>query len=186
MWIVRLALRGPYTFVVMSILILIRGGSRSFAPPPTFFRTSTFPSSASSGTITVSSPQEMSDRIVTHHRAESYYTVDNIEHIESQRSTELLLFKVFLSRPRNIQQGIAQITAVSQTQLSSCLLDRRRLYYCYSDPVCCPSSWPSRTKSVRAATQRLWLEFHCHADITVPGVSVPYPMAGKQRQCRWI
>jgi multidrug efflux pump subunit AcrB len=63
-------------------------------------------------------PQDMSDRIVSVTERSLTTTVDNIEHIESQSLYGVAVTKVFLQPTANIQRGIAQITAISQTQLS--------------------------------------------------------------------
>ena len=62
-------------------------------------------------------PQEMSDRIVTVTEQALTTTVDNIEHVESQSLYGIAVVKVFLQPNANMQQAIAQITAISQTQL---------------------------------------------------------------------
>ena len=141
MWIVRLALRRPYTFVVMAILILIMGTLAILRTPTDIFPNINIPVVSIIWNFNGLVPQDMSDRIVSITERALTTTVDNIEHIESQSLYGVAVVKVFLQPTANIQQGIAQITAVSQTQL-------RQL----------PTAKP-----VRAATQRLWPQFHSHA-----------------------
>src|SRR5258708_29069647 len=117
MWIVRLALRRPYTFVVMSILILILGGLAIVRTPTDIFPNIDIPVVSIIWNYNGLVPQEMSDRIVTTTERNLTTTVDNIEHVESQSLYGIAVVKVFLQPTANIQQGIAQVTAVSQTHL---------------------------------------------------------------------
>src|SRR6201982_757471 len=117
MWIVRLALRRPYTFVVGAILIVIMGTLAIFRTPTDIFPNITFPCATIIRTFNVLVPEDMADRIVSITERSLTTTFDNIEHIESQSLYGVAVVKVFLQPAANIQQGIAQITAVSQTQL---------------------------------------------------------------------
>ena len=117
MWIVRLALRRPYTFVVVSILILIMGALAIVRTPTDIFPNSNIPVVSIIWTYNGLVPQDMSDRIVSITERALTTPVDNIEHIESQSLNGIAVVKVFLQPTANIQQGIAQVTAVSQTQL---------------------------------------------------------------------
>ena len=117
MWIVRLALRRPYTFVVMAILILIMGTLAILRTPTDIFPNINIPVVSIIWNFNGLVPQDMSDRIVSITERALTTTVDNIEHIESQSLYGVAVVKVFLQPTANIQQGIAQITAVSQTQL---------------------------------------------------------------------
>src|SRR6266849_2945535 len=117
MWIVRLALRRPYTFVVASILILILGALAIVRTPTDIFPNINIPVVSIIWTYNGLVPEDMADRIVSITERALTTTVDNIEHIESQSLYGIAVVKVFLQPTANIQQGIAQITAVSQTQL---------------------------------------------------------------------
>src|SRR5436853_4172375 len=117
MWIVKLALRRPYTFVVMGILIMILGTLAIFRTPTDIFPNINIPVVSIIWNFNGLVPQEMSDRIVSVTERALTTTVDNIEHIESQSLYGVAVVKVFLQPTASIQQGIAQITAVSQTQL---------------------------------------------------------------------
>src|SRR3989442_2248835 len=117
MWIVRLALRRPYTFVVMAILILIMGTLAILRTPTDIFPNINIPVVSVIWNFNGLVPQDMSDRIVSITERALTTTVDNIEHVESQSLYGVAVVKVFLQPTANIQQGIAQITAVSQTQL---------------------------------------------------------------------
>src|SRR5207245_1167014 len=117
MWIVKLALRRPYTFVVMSILIVIMGTLAIFRTPTDIFPNINIPVVSIIWNYNGLVPEDMADRIVSITERALTTTVDNIEHIESQSLYGIAVVKVFLQPTANIQQGIAQITAVSQTQL---------------------------------------------------------------------
>jgi multidrug efflux pump subunit AcrB len=117
MWIVRLALRRPYTFVVMAILILIMGMMAIVRTPTDIFPNINIPVVSIIWTYNGLVPEDMSDRIVSVTERNLTTTVDNIEHIESQSLNGIAVVKVFLQPTANLQQGIAQITSNSQTQL---------------------------------------------------------------------
>src|SRR5882724_5186942 len=116
MWIVKLALRRPYTFVVMSILILVMGGVAIFRTPTDIFPNINIPVVSIIWNYNGLVPKNMSDRIVSITERALTTTVDNIEHIESQSLYGIAVVKMFLQPTKNIQQGIAQITTISQTQ----------------------------------------------------------------------
>ena len=185
MWIVRLALRRPYTFVVMAILILIMGALAIVRTPTDIFPNINIPVVSIIWNYNGLVPEDMSDRIVSVTERALTTTVDNIEHIESQSLYGIAVVKVFLQPTANIQQGIAQITAISQTQL-------RQLPAGTTPPLILAysaSSVPvlqlalSGPKSCRSKQLNDYgLNFIRTQLITVPGASVPYPYGGKQRQ----
>jgi multidrug efflux pump subunit AcrB len=129
-------------------------------------------------------PQDMSDRIVSITERALTTTVDNIQHIESQSLYGIAVVKVFLQPNANIQQGIAQITAVSQTQL-------RQLPTGTTPPLILAYSASSVSVLQLALSGQNLSEQELNDYglnqirtqlITVPGASVPYPYGGKQRQ----
>src|SRR5947207_4957051 len=117
MWIVRLALRRPYTFLGMAILILIMGTLAIFRTPTDIFPNINIPVVSIIWNFNGLVPQDMSDRIVSVTERALTTTVDNIEHVESQSLYGVAVVKVFLQPTADIQRGIAQITAFSRTQL---------------------------------------------------------------------
>jgi len=184
MWIVQLALRRPYTFVVMSILILIMGGLAIVRTPTDIFPNINIPVVSIIWTYNGLTPEDMSDRIINVTERALTTTVDNIEHIESQSLYGIAVVKVFLQPNANIQQGIAQITAISQTQLHQLPEGTTPpLILAYS-----ASSVPVLQLALSGqnlSEQQLndyGLNFIRTQLITVPGASVPYPYGGKQRQ----
>ena len=184
MWIVRLALRRPYTFVVVSILIVIMGGLAIVRTPTDIFPNINIPVVSIIWSYNGLIPEDMSDRIVSVTERALTTTVDNIEHIESQSLYGIAVVKVFLQPTANIQQGIAQITAISQTQL-------RQLPAGTTPPLILAYSASSvpvlqlALSGQNLSEQQLndyGLNFIRTQLITVPGASVPYPYGGKQRQ----
>src|ERR1700723_3698974 len=184
MWIVRLALRRPYTFVVMAVLILIMGSLAIVRTPTDIFPNINIPVVSIIWSYNGLVPEDMSDRIVSVTERALTTTVDNIEHIESQSLYGIPVVKVFRQPTANIQQGIAQITAVSQTQL-------RQLPAGTTPPLVLAysaSSVPILQLALSGqglSEQQLndyGLNFIRVQLITIPGASVPYPYGGKQRQ----
>jgi multidrug efflux pump subunit AcrB len=184
MWIVRLALRRPYTFVVAAILILILGTLAIVRTPTDIFPNIDIPVVSIIWNYNGLLPEDMSDRIVSVTERALTTTVDNIEHIESQSLNGIAVVKVFLQPSASIQQGIAQITAISQTQL-------RQLPAGTTPPLIIAysaSSVPVLQLALSGqglSEQELndyGLNFIRTQLITVPGASVPYPYGGKQRQ----
>src|ERR1700686_1185353 len=184
MWIVRLALRRPYTFVVMSILILLMGGLAIFRTPTDIFPVIDIPVVSIIWTYTGLVPQDMADRIVIITERNLTTTVDNIEHLESQSLYGIAVVKVFLQPTANLQQGIAQIAAVSQTQL-------RQLPAGTTPPLIISysaSSVPVLQLALsgqglsQSQLNDYGLNFVRTQLITVPGASVPYPYGGTKRQ----
>src|SRR6267142_646936 len=184
MWIVKLALRRPYTFVVMSILILVMGVLSIFRTPTDIFPNINIPVVSIIWTFNGFTPADMSDRIISITERALTTTVDNIEHIESQSLGGIAVVKVFLQPTSSVERGIAQITAVSQTQL-------RQLPTGATPPLILAYSASSVAVLQLALSgqglseQQLndyGLNFIRTQLITVPGASVPYPYGGKQRQ----
>jgi multidrug efflux pump subunit AcrB len=184
MWIVRLALRRPYTFVVVSILIMIMGGLAIVRTPTDIFPNINIPVISIIWNYNGLVPEDMADRVVSVTERALTTTVDNIEHVESQSLYGIAVVKVFLQPTANLQQGIAQLTAVSQTQL-------RQLPAGSTPPLIIAysaSSVPVLQLALSGnglSEQQLndyGLNFIRTQLITVPGASVPYPYGGKQRQ----
>src|ERR1700723_1372655 len=184
MWIVKLALRRPYTFVVMAILILVMGGIAIFRTPTDIFPNIDIPVVSIIWNYNGLVPEDMSNRIVSVTERSMTTTVDNIEHIESQSLNGVAVVKVFLQPTASVERAIAQITAVSQTQLRQLPVGTTPpLVIAYS-----ASSVPVLQLALSGqglSEQRLndyGLNFIRTQLITVPGASVPYPYGGKQRQ----
>jgi multidrug efflux pump subunit AcrB len=184
MWIVRLALRRPYTFVVLAILILIMGGLAIVRTPTDIFPNINIPVVSIIWNYNGLLPQDMSDRIVSITERALTTTVDNIEHIESQSLYGIAVVKVFLQPTANIQRGIAQITAVSQTQLRQLPAGTTPpliLAYSASSVPVLQLALSGQNLSEQELNDYGLNQIRTQL-ITVPGASVPYPYGGKQRQ----
>src|ERR1700752_3706812 len=184
MWIVRLALRRPYPFVVMAILILAMGGIAIFRTPTDIFPNINIPVVSVIWNYNGLVPKDMSDRIVSVTERNMTTIVDNIEHVESQSLYGIAVVKVFLQPNASLDKAVAQITASSQTQLR--LLPPGTtppLIIAYS-----ASSVPVLQLALSGnglSEQQLndyGLNFIRTQLVTVPGTAVPYPYGGKQRQ----
>ncbi|MGB9254832.1 MAG: efflux RND transporter permease subunit, partial [Candidatus Korobacteraceae bacterium] len=117
MWIVKLALRRPYTFVVLAILILVMGLVAIFRTPTDIFPNINIPVVSIIWNYNGLVPKDMSDRIVYVTERSLTTTVDNIAHIESQSLYGIAVVKIFFQPTANIERAIAQVTAIEQTQL---------------------------------------------------------------------
>jgi multidrug efflux pump subunit AcrB len=119
MWIVRLAIRRPYTFVVASILIVILGMFAILRTPTDIFPSIDIPVIAIDWSYTGLSPEEMSDRIIYGFERGITGTVYDIEHIESQSLPGNGLVEVFFQPDADVNTAVAEITAVSQTVIKT-------------------------------------------------------------------
>jgi multidrug efflux pump subunit AcrB len=117
MWIVRLALRRPYTFTVASILILILGIVTIQRTAIDIFPNIKIPVVGIIWGYTGLSPEEMSNRIIYGFERALTTTVNDIEHIESQSLVGVGTVKVYFQPNADVTAAIAEITAVAQTTL---------------------------------------------------------------------
>ncbi len=184
MWIVKLALRRPYTFVVLAILILIMGILAILTTPSDIFPSIDIPVVSIIWTYNGLDAQQMGDRIVTITERALTTTVDNIQHIESQSLDGIAVVKVFLQPNANVVQAVAQVTAVSQTQLRQLPAGTTPpLVITYSASTVPVIQLALSGKGLSEQTLNdLGLNFIRTRLITVPGAAVPYPYGGKQRQ----
>src|SRR5205823_14878173 len=111
MWIVRLALRRPYTFVVMAVLIAILGGAAIVTMPVDIFPHINIPIVAVLWQYSGLSPDEMEKRVVTNFERNLTSNVNDIEHIESQSYNSIAVVKVFFHPNVQIDMAVAQVTA---------------------------------------------------------------------------
>ncbi len=115
MWIVRLALRRPYTFVVMSLLILILGTLSIFTTPIDIFPNIDIPIVAVVYGYAGLPAEDMSQRIVVGFERGLTATVNDVEHIESQSLNGLGVVKIFFYPSVRIDMAMAQVTAIAQS-----------------------------------------------------------------------
>ncbi len=184
MWIVRLALRRPYTFVVVALLLLILGPLVILNTPTDIFPNIDIPVVSIVWNYQGLDPEEMSNRIVFVTERALTTLVDDIEHIESQSLNGVAVVKVFFQPHAQIDKAIAQVTAISQTQL-------RQLPPGTTPPLVISytaSSVPIiqlALSSPELSEQQLFdygANFIRTRLITVPGCAIPFPYGGKQRQ----
>ena len=143
MWIVRLALRRPYTFVVMSLLILILGPLAILNTPTDIFPNIDIPVISVVYSYTGLSAEEIADRIVVGFERGLTTTVNDIEHIESQSLNGLGVIKIYFHPNVRIDMAMAQVTALGADPPSEAILrDRiRRLSSSTTPPRCPFFSW---------------------------------------------
>jgi multidrug efflux pump subunit AcrB len=115
--IVKLALRRPYTFLVMALLILIFGTASALRTPTDIFPNINIPVISVVFSYTGLSPDDMSGRIVTFYERSLTTTVNDIQHIESQSIPNYGIIKIFFQPTVNINAALAQVSAMSQTVL---------------------------------------------------------------------
>src|SRR6266481_3977817 len=117
MWIVLLALRRPYTFIVMAMLLILLGPFVLLRTPTDIFPVINIPVVSIIWQFTGLSADQIEQRMVYVHERALTTTVNNIEHIESNSYDGVGVIKVFFQQGTSPVQGVAQITAVSQTIL---------------------------------------------------------------------
>jgi multidrug efflux pump subunit AcrB len=119
MWIVRLALRRPYTFVVMAVLIAILGATAIFTMPVDIFPYIDIPIVSVVWPYYGLSPEEMEKRVVTNFERNLTSGVNDIEHIESQSYKDIAVVRVYFHPNVQIDMAVAQVTAQMQSGLRS-------------------------------------------------------------------
>ncbi len=117
MWIVRLALRRPYTFVVFALLILILGAYSIVTMPTDIFPNIDIPVVTVVWNFTGLSAEQMASRIVSNSERGTTTTVNDIEHIESQSLNGIGLIKIFFQPHVDIGNAVAQVTAINEVML---------------------------------------------------------------------
>ena len=117
MWIVRVALQRPYTFVVLALLILGIGPLTIARTPTDIFPNIDIPVVTAIWNYGGLSAQEMTDRIISNYERSLSTAVNDIEHVESQSLRGISIVKVFLQPSAKVDLAVAQITAVSQAML---------------------------------------------------------------------
>src|SRR6202789_1967050 len=184
MWIIRVALNRPYTFIVLALLILILSPVVILRTPTDIFPSINIPVVAVAWTYTGLSPEETEGRITTVYERVLTTTVDNIEHIESTTINGTAIVKIYLQPGASVDRANAQITAVSQTilrQLPPGALPPLIINYSASTvPILqLGLSGKNLTESQLNDTA---LNFLRPQLVTVPGAAIPYPFGGKTRQ----
>lgn len=184
MWIVRLALKRPYTFVVLSLLLFILGPLAILRTPVDIFPNINIPVVSLVWNYTGLAPEEIANRIITTTERAMTTTVNDIDHIESTSLNGVAVVKVYFQPQVTISAAVAQLTAISQTQL-------RQLPPGTTPPLIIQysaSSVPILQLGLSGqglSEQQLndfGLNFVRSRLSSVEGASIPYPYGGKQRQ----
>src|SRR6266702_1162837 len=183
MWIVRLALRRPYTFVVAALLLLLLTPFVITKTPTDIFPAINIPVVSVIWNYTVLPADQNAQRILYGEQRALTTTVDNIEHIESTSYDSFGVIKVFFQPGTNPSTAVAQLTAVSQTilrQLPPGTTPPLIIQYSASTVsilqfgISSPKLSEQQVFDIALNQIRVGL-------ISVPGVSIPYPYGGKQR-----
>jgi CzcA family heavy metal efflux pump len=117
MWIVQVALKRPYTFIVLAFLIAIFGSLSALRTPTDIFPSINIPVVSVVWTYSGLLPRDMSDRVIYYYERQLTSQVNAIEHVESQSLNGYGVVKIFFQKGVNIGAALAQVTAVSQTVL---------------------------------------------------------------------
>ena len=184
MWIVRLALRRPYTFTVMAILIVLMGIVTITRMATDIFPKIDIPVVSVIWSFPGVAPEEMEKRFVTVTERAMTTTVNNIEHIESQSYNGVSVIKVFFHEGAKVEAGVAQITSITQTLLRILppgTTPPLILQYSASNVPILQLGLTSKTLSEQDLYD-LGLNFIRTQLATVQGAQVPLPYGGKSRQ----
>src|SRR5689334_742473 len=183
MWIVRLALSRPYTFVVMAILIAILGGSAITTMAVDIFPFIDIPVVSVLWVYSGLSPEEMEKRVVTNFERSLTSNVNDIEHIESQAYSGYAVIKVYFHPNVNVDMAVAQVTATMNTSLRQMppgMFPANILKYDAASVPILQLGLSSKTLREQEIFD-LGNNFIRTPLGTVQGASVSYPLGGKNR-----
>ncbi len=184
MWIVRVALARPYTFVVLALLILILAPVVILRTPTDIFPNIDIPVIGAAFNYSGLNAQEMEERITSIYERSLTTTVNDIEHIESQSINGRAIIKVFFQPGANINAAMAQVSAISQPilrQLPPGTSPPFLLSYNASSVPILQLGLSGRGLSEQALFD-YGVNFIRTRLVTIPGCAIPYPFGGKQRQ----
>src|SRR5271170_6299867 len=184
MWIVRLALRRPYTFVVMSVAILLLGITAIITMPIDIFPYIDIPVVSVVWNYSGISPEEMEDRILTVFERGMTTVVNDIEHIESQSYYGISIIHVYFQPNVKVDMAMAQITAISNSVLRAMppgIFPPSILKYDISSVPILQLGLESKTLSEQQLFD-IGQNFIRTPLATVQGAAVPSPYGGKYRQ----
>jgi multidrug efflux pump subunit AcrB len=184
MWIVRLALRRPYTFVVMSLAILLLGVTAILTMPIDIFPFIDIPVISINWNYAGMSPEEMETRVLTVFERGMTTTVNDIEHIESQSYYGISIVRVYFQPNVKIDMALAQITAIANSATRAMppgIFPPNILRYDASSVPIIQLGLGSKTLSEQEIYD-LGNNFIRTPLATVQGAAVPGPYGGKQRQ----
>jgi multidrug efflux pump subunit AcrB len=184
MWIVRLALRRPYTFVVFALLVLILGVFSIETMPTDIFPNIDIPVVTVIWGYNGLSAQEFSSRIVTPSERVMTSTVNDIEHIESQSLNSIGIIKIFFQPRVDIGNAVAQVTAVNQVMLRALPPGTTPPFIIQYNASSVPilqlglsGQGLNEQQLFDQATNNIRVQL-----ATIEGAFTPFPYGGKQRQ----
>src|ERR1700676_5566266 len=183
MWIVRLALRRPYTFIVMALLIAILGGMSILTTPTDVFPYINIPVAGVIWSYSGMSPDDMAKRVLLISERAMTTTVNSIEHIEATAYNGVGLIRVYLQPGANIDLAISQIVATNQTILRTMppgIYPPLVVQYDASSVPILQLGLSSDTLTEQALYDYAQNFIRTRLS-TVPGISVPLPYGGKVR-----
>ena len=184
MWIVRLALNRPYTFVVLALLLLILGPLTIANTPVDIFPNINIPVVSVVWNYTGLSPAEMANRIVSQTERAMTTTVNDIDHMESTSLNGVAVVKVYFKPKVQISNAVAQVTAISQTMLRvlpTGVTPPLIIQYSASSVPILQLGLSGQGMSEQQLND-IGLNFVRTQLASVEGASIPYPYGGKQRQ----
>jgi CzcA family heavy metal efflux pump len=184
MWIVKVALQRPYTFIVLAILILLMGLFAIARTAVDIFPNIKIPVVAAIWNYVGLQPRDMANRIVLQTERTAQTTVNDIEHTESQSLNGISVVKYFFQPNANEVLSYSQITGVSQTALRQVPPGTTPPFILAYDASTVPiiqlalsSDSLSESAIFDVANNTIRTEL-----ATIPGAAIPYPYGGKQRQ----
>jgi multidrug efflux pump subunit AcrB len=184
MWLVRVALKHPYTFVVMSMLIVLVGALTITRMPKDIFPDIDIPVISVIWNYTGMQPQDLEQRIVNTFERNLTTTVNDIEHVESQTLTGISVIKIFLQPGASVEAATAQVTAISQTairQMPTGTVPPLIIRYSAANVPIMQLALSGEALSEQQLFD-LGTNF-IRADLaTIQGAQLPWPYGGKQRQ----
>ena len=184
MWIVRIALDRPYTFIVLALLILILSPVVILSTPTDIFPNVNIPVIAVAWQYTGLNPEELEGRLTSVYERVLTTTVDNIEHIESTTVNGQAIVKIFLQPGVSLDTANAQVTAISQAvlrQLPPGTLPPLIINYSASSVPILQLGLSGQGLSEQQLND-MGQNFVRPQLVTVPGAVIPWPYGGKQRQ----
>jgi multidrug efflux pump subunit AcrB len=184
MWIVKLALRRPYTFIVLAIVIMLLGVFSISRTPTDIFPNIRIPVVAAVWRYTGLSPDEMATRLVLQSERTAQTTVNDVEHTESQSLTGTSVVKYFFQPNVNEELSFAQITGVSQTGLRQAPPGTTPPFILAYNASSVPILQLALSSPSLSEAQLFDLGNNIIRTglATVQGASMPYPYGGLQRQ----
>jgi multidrug efflux pump subunit AcrB len=184
MWIVRVALDRPYTFIVLAILILVLSPIMILRTPTDIFPNINIPVIAVAWQFTGMNPEELEGRLTSPFERVLTTTVDNIEHIESTTVNGQAIVRIYLQHGASLDTANAQVTAVSQTALRQFppgTLPPLIINYSASSVPILQLGLSGSGLSEQQLND-LGQNFLRPQLVTVPGAVIPFLYGGKQRQ----